>query len=208
MTVPAPVVILANGSFPTHPVPLALLHKAATLICTDGSREKALQAGLSPTLTVGDMDSTTESPGRRKETIHANGDPETTDLEKALGWCLNNGIDTVVLLGIAGGREDHTLANLHILANYAASLDVTGVTDHFTIHCVRNRKTFKTLPGQRASVLPILDAPVVTTKGLRYVLTREPLKPGGRGISNRATGDSFSVSVKNGSVLVFIQHPA
>ncbi|MFQ6615968.1 MAG: thiamine diphosphokinase, partial [Fidelibacterota bacterium] len=194
-------------AFPTHPVPLAALREAGTLICTDGSRDRARQAGLSPTLTVGDMDSLKDRSTGPGEWIRPETGQETTDLEKALEWCLENGIARVTLTGITGGRDDHTLGNLYVLANSALRLEVTGLTDHFTISCVWDEQTFTVHPGRRVSLLPVIDSPVVSTEGLQYPLSHESLLPGGRGISNRATGDSFFVSVSDGGLLVFIQHP-
>lgn len=206
MTSPSPVVVLANGAFPVHPIPLGILRDAKTLVCTDGSRDRALEAGLSPTLTVGDLDSLDQSrgPGDR---VRREASQENTDLEKTLQWCVENKIPRVAVVGMAGGREDHALANFYILANFAHRLEVTAVTDHFTILPVRDQRTFAVHPGRRISLMPIVDSPVVSTEGLRYPLNRESLVPGGRGISNRATGDSFSISVRGGCVLVFIQHP-
>lgn len=207
MTLPGPVVVLANGVFPTHPIPLKVLRKARTLICTDGSRDKAIQAGLSPKQTVGDMDSLEKRPAKSRERITPIPGQDSTDLEKALEWCLESGLTHATIMGITGGRDDQTLANFYILATFSRRLKLKALTDHFTIHCVWNHRTFRTHPGQRISLLPVLDRPVVSTEGLQFPLNREALRPGGMGISNRTTGNSFSVTVDDGSVLVFVQHP-
>ncbi|HJL52591.1 MAG TPA: hypothetical protein QF695_08130, partial [Arenicellales bacterium] len=54
---PVPVVVLADGIFPTHSVPLAILTSTGTLICCDGAADKAIAAGCTPTLVIGDFDS-------------------------------------------------------------------------------------------------------------------------------------------------------
>jgi thiamine pyrophosphokinase len=52
-----------------------------------------------------------------------------------------------------------------------------------------------------------LGKPVrITTEGLKYDLNGEILSSSGHGISNEVIGDSFSVTTKNGTVLVFIAH--
>ena len=53
-----PFILLANGEFPTHPVPLRFLNSAETIICTDGSADKLLAHGRTPDVIIGDMDST------------------------------------------------------------------------------------------------------------------------------------------------------
>ena len=40
-----PVVILANGSFPTHHIPIEQLKAAGTVICTDGAAIKHSSSG-------------------------------------------------------------------------------------------------------------------------------------------------------------------
>ena len=52
-----PVVILANGDFPTHKEPLLKLEEACTIICCDGSVNNLEKNGLEPHYILGDMDS-------------------------------------------------------------------------------------------------------------------------------------------------------
>ncbi|GIS71665.1 MAG: hypothetical protein CM1200mP10_12420 [Candidatus Neomarinimicrobiota bacterium] len=41
----------------------------------------------------------------------------------------------VTVLGASQLREDHTIGNLILLANYSDELDINFVTDYFTITC-------------------------------------------------------------------------
>ncbi|MDM8004372.1 MAG: hypothetical protein QUS66_15985, partial [Bacteroidota bacterium] len=50
-------VILANGTFPSHPVPLARLHETDMIICCDGAAGKLVAHGLEPGIIIGDLDS-------------------------------------------------------------------------------------------------------------------------------------------------------
>ena len=52
-----PVVILANGSFPTHHIPIEQLKAAGTVICTDGAANYLSKPNLIPHVIIGDMDS-------------------------------------------------------------------------------------------------------------------------------------------------------
>ena len=58
----APVVILTDGTFPSHPKPLTTLRNARTLICTDGSADSAIRHDLAPQFIIGDLDSLQKSP--------------------------------------------------------------------------------------------------------------------------------------------------
>ena len=50
-------VILANGEFPTHEIPLQILNEADFIICCDGASQNLLDYGLKPNLIIGDLDS-------------------------------------------------------------------------------------------------------------------------------------------------------
>ena len=50
-------VILANGEFPTHTLPLKILNSAKNIICTDGSADKLIDINIKPNLVIGDLDS-------------------------------------------------------------------------------------------------------------------------------------------------------
>ena len=203
---PEPVVILADGSFPTHSTPLSLLTSAKTLICCDGAADKAIAAGCTPTLVIGDFDSLHADQKSLSGDVIRDSGQENTDLQKAIEWCVNNGIPEVTLLGITGLRDDHTLANLHLLANFGGAIQLTAVTDYFTLVPLSGERIFEAEPGRRVS-LHSLGKPVrITTEGLQYDLNGEILSSSGHGISNEVIGDSFSVTTKNGTVLVFIAH--
>lgn len=203
---PEPVVILADGRFPSHSVPLSLLSSAGTLICCDGAADQALAVGLTPSLVIGDLDTLQTDRESLSGDVIRDKSQENTDLEKAIEWCINNGIGKVTLLGITGLRDDHTLANLHLLANFSGAIQLTAVTDYFTITPVSVEHSFDAEAGRRVS-LHCLGKPVrITTEGLQYDLHGEMLSSSGHGISNEATGVSFSVTVEHDTVLVFIAH--
>ena len=50
-----PVVILANGNYPTHPIPVKKLHKAGCIICCDGAAGQLTDKGLEPSIIIGDL---------------------------------------------------------------------------------------------------------------------------------------------------------
>jgi thiamine pyrophosphokinase len=50
-------VILANGSFPFHEIPVAFLRNASRIICCDGAAQSLIEYGIEPFAIVGDCDS-------------------------------------------------------------------------------------------------------------------------------------------------------
>ena len=53
-----PVIVIANGEFPTHEVPINYLKNCNHIICTDGAADKINEFGLKPNVVIGDFDST------------------------------------------------------------------------------------------------------------------------------------------------------
>ena len=52
-----PVVILANGDYPIHPIPVQKLSKAGWIICCDGAVNSMIENNMEPHIIIGDLDS-------------------------------------------------------------------------------------------------------------------------------------------------------
>ena len=200
-----PFIILANGQYPSHPAALNMLHTAGTIICTDGSANKLLENGLTPNVIIGDMDSTTVGQDSFKGLYVKISDQDNTDLDKALEWCKVNNLSPITVLGTSQLREDHTIGNLILLANYSEELDINFVTDYFTITCHHGKRSFTSFKQQLVSLLPVEDIKSITTEGLEFPLIDELFPISSRGISNRATGHQFIIS-SSGKIWVFRSH--
>tara|TARA_B100001964_G_scaffold186543_1_gene207178 strand:- start:141 stop:788 length:648 start_codon:yes stop_codon:yes gene_type:complete len=200
-----PFIILANGQYPSHPAALNMLHTAGTIICTDGSANKLLENGLTPNVIIGDMDSTTVGQDSFKGLYVKISDQDNTDLDKALEWCKVNNLSPITVLGTSQLREDHTIGNLILLANYSEELDINFVTDYFTITCHHGKRSFTSFKQQLVSLLPVEDIKSITTEGLEFPLIDELFPLSSRGISNRATGHQFIIS-SSGKIWVFRSH--
>jgi thiamine pyrophosphokinase len=200
-----PFIILANGQYPSHPAALNKLHTAGTIICTDGSTNILLENGLTPNVIIGDMDSTTVGQDSFKGLYVKISDQDNTDLDKALEWCKVNSLSPLTVLGTSQLREDHTIGNLILLANYSDELDINFVTDYFTITCHHGKRLFTSFKQQLVSLLPVEDIKSITTEGLEFPLIDELFPLSSRGISNRATGHQFIIS-SSGKIWVFRSH--
>jgi len=200
-----PFIILANGQYPSHPAALNMLHTAGTIICTDGSANKLIENGLTPNVIIGDMDSTTVGQDSFKGLYVKISDQDNTDLDKALEWCKVNNLSPITVLGTSQLREDHTIGNLMLLANYSDELDINFVTDYFTITCHHGKQSFTSFKQQLVSILPVEDIQSITTEGLEFPLIDEPFPLSSRGISNRATGHQFIIT-SSGKIWVFRSH--
>lgn len=138
-------VILANGTFPTHEVPLAVLKSARHLVCCDGA------AIPQADVVIGDGDSVPEEFRSRLILVD---EQEDNDLTKATRYCLQQGWHRIAYLGCTGKREDHTLGNISLLMRYYRELGVEGLmfTDHGFFTPAQGDQTFDAQPGQQVSI--------------------------------------------------------
>lgn len=203
-----PTIILANGDFPRKPELLQLLQRAERVICCDGAAEKLLNFGREPSAIVGDMDSLNASLKERfSDRIILLDEQETNDLTKAVNYCADMGYDHIVIMGATGIREDHTLGNISLLADYHLRIgDICIMTDHGRIDALSRSTCLSSYPGQQVSLFAIDPQTVIATKGLKYPLNKRKLGNWWQGSLNEALGNSFEVDPQQGSLLVYRAH--
>jgi len=200
-------VIIADGAFPVHKVPLGYLDKADVIVCCDGSAESLLNSGKIPDAIVGDMDSiSNELKIRFSDRIFVEDNQETNDLTKAVGWCHNSGYNDITILGATGKREDHTIGNISLLAEYSRFINVKMVTDTGIILPFHKSCRLKTFPGQQISIFSIDPETEITSAGLRYPLVRRKLKNWWEATLNEAVGDEAELLFDGGPIMVFLIH--
>ena len=118
-------VILANGEFPEHQIPLNILYSSNNLICCDGAVNKLDEMGVMPTLILGDLDSIkAELKQKYNSKIIQIERQSDTDLEKALKYCVNANIKEVIILGFNGLRDDHYLSNIFLGWKYSKEIEI------------------------------------------------------------------------------------
>ncbi len=200
-----PIVIIANGKYPSHLYPIEMIDKAKTIICTDGSANKLKKHGFDPTLVIGDMDSIKNIRDFTKsEFIHIPRQ-DNTDLEKVFDYCMKYGIKEVSLLGATGIRDDLALANMILLIQYYNKLKIKMVTDIYTIECIKGKNTFASFPQQSISLMAVYRVKSVTTKGLKFSLKKQSMIPSGMGLSNLSIANRFTINT-SGKLLLFRRH--
>jgi thiamine pyrophosphokinase len=201
-------VVLADGSFPTHEIPLGYLRDADHIICCDGSAENLVMADLEPEAIVGDLDSL--SPGiaeRFANRLYKDSEQDTNDLTKAVRWCIENEFNEIVILGATGKREDHTIGNISLLGEYSRDIKVTMVTDTGTIIPLLKSSKVACFAGQQVSIFSIDPETEITSKGLKYKLESLKLHNWWRASLNEATGESFELSFTGGPLIVYQKFP-
>ncbi len=198
------IVILADGSFPSHQKAIEKLENADFIIACDGASDKLLNYGKTPDLIIGDLDSVSESTLLKyKDIVLKVSRQDNTDLMKAMDWCVEKGVKEAVILGATGGREDHTIGNLFAVMTYASKLQLQLYTD--TGHFVTLDKTamLKTYVGQQVSLFSQPNRMRITTEGLKFPLNNEALPHLHSGTLNEAEGESIKLIFEQGVLLVY-----
>jgi thiamine pyrophosphokinase len=182
------------------------------VVGADGGAAQAMTWGLHPHVVIGDMDSL---PGDVRARLKENGArfvvhpraKDETDLELALTYAVEQGAQEVVILGALGGRLDHTLSNVLLLAlPQLAGVHVRIVEGHEEALLLRGEAmvTVAGQPGDIVSLLPLGgDVHGVTTDGLAWALDGDTLRFGhSRGVSNEMTASLACVEITEGCLLV------
>jgi len=225
--------ILADGAFPTTHKRQDLLRNAENIVCCDGATAKLLDFGREPVAIVGDMDSISpELKAQFAAKIHQVSEQETNDLTKAVDYCIAQGFDEIAILGATGLREDHTLGNIALLADYAPRLkSVCLLTDYGRIDAFRSGMhaddydepgldtkapevcttrdgtytvaRFQSFQGQQVSIFSLTPDAQVTSLGLQYPLENRNLTSWWQGTLNESSGDQFSLSIDKGVLLIY-----
>jgi thiamine pyrophosphokinase len=198
--------VLANGKFPDHPTPLGYLLNAKRVVCCDGAADSLIDFGLEPFAIVGDCDSVHRKIAEKyQDRLYRDNDQETNDLTKAVKWCSGRGYDSIVILGATGKREDHTLGNISLLADYAAIVAVKMVTDAGIFLPLLESSSIKTEKGQQVSVFSINPDSEITSDGLKYKLWKKKLPTWWTATLNEAQENSISLAFDGGPLIVFMK---
>ena len=197
-------VILAAGDFPTAPLPLARLAAARETVCCDSAADEYIRRGGTPDFIVGDLDSLpTKVRERFPDRIVHVAEQETNDLAKAFRFCRSRGCEDLTILGATGRREDHTLGNISLLADFARELpDIEMVTDHGVFTVALRSGEFPSVPGEQISLFAVDPDTRVTSAGLKYPLNGLLLQSWWQATLNEALAERFALTVTPGRRLL------
>lgn len=197
-------VILANGEYPSHPLPLQLLNEVNYVACCDGAANEYIFRGNTPDIIIGDVDSLSpENKERFSEIIHHISDQETNDQTKAVCLLQEKGFRDIAIVGATGKREDHTLGNISLLIDYMKKgLNVRMITDYGIFIAAQHTQTFASYPGQQISIFNF-SAKGMREEGLAYPIS--DFNSWWQGTLNEATNNAFTIHC-TGDYLIFLAY--
>ena len=174
------------------------------IFCDSGLKHLA-SLQVKPSLIVGDFDSH-ENPHLDTETIVLPCEKDDTDTVYAMKEAIKRGFDTFLLIGVIGGRLDHTLGNISMLL-YLDSHGCKGTTidDYSEMEIVSSAPAYIEDKYEFFSLLNITGC----AKGITIQNAKYPLNDGEitceyqYGVSNEVLpGKTAIVSVREGKLLL------
>jgi thiamine pyrophosphokinase len=191
--------------------------RRAAVICADRGFDHARLLGLTPDLIVGDLDSLSE--GGVAE-VNALGSilevhppaKDATDTELAVERALASGATRLLMVGALGGRVDHELANVMLLAELRRRRVHAEILDNLCrmLPLMAEDAAEKVvIQGSRGDMLTLIplssECRGVNLDGLEYPLIDATLGLGtSRGVSNVFARDEVTVSLERGLLLVIV----
>ena len=174
------------------------------MICCDCGLAHMKGLARQPDLIVGDFDSY-ENPEMNVETIVLPCEKDDTDTVFAVKEAVRRGFEDFLLIGVTGGRLDHTLGNVYILT-YLDSLGKTArILDDFSEMELVGQTPVRVKTCAFFSLLNITGlARGITVRNAKYPLENAEIKSEYQyGISNEnLPGEEAVVSVKEGRLLL------
>lgn len=202
------IIIFANGELPNKEKARTLLREDDFIIAADGGTRHALELGRTPNIIIGDLDSlpvNLEPSTLNIELMQFPADKNETDLELAIQHALTLNPQEIIIIGALGGRLDQTLGNIALISNLQPATCNLKLNDGLEeVFFCDNQAEVNGAVGDIVSLIPWQgEVTGILTQGLKWALQNETLYPHKtRGISNEMTGETATIKIKSGLLLV------
>ena len=178
------------------------------VIAADGGYDALISHGYRCDVLIGDLDSISSVPDNI-ELIRYDKRKDYTDTHLCYLEGVKRGYTTFKIFGGTGGREDHTFANLSLIALAKDSgHSITLKASEYDIFAIKNEEhKVNAECGRTLSVFAFGgEARGVTITGAEYEcvdVSLSPLFP--LGVSNASRGLPVTIGVKKGLLLIMVQ---
>ena len=181
------------------------------VVAADGGLLYLERDGIAADLVVGDFDSLARRPNHHR-VVALRKEKDETDLFAAVGEGIQSGYTRFRLYGCTGGRIEHTMANIQLLA-FLAERKMSGylLDQNTAITAVSNGSiAFAPRPNGYISVFSLTTkATGVFAQGLKYRLSdAEISNTCPVGVSNEFIGVESEISVREGTLLIVFPRDA
>ena len=202
--------LVAAGKWPNSSIWQPLMNDAKRIIAVDGGANELTLRNITADVIIGDMDSVDSGTidAQRNAQIVQNLGQEETDLVKALNWCVENGCSNVDVIGISGGRSDHSLAAFAALVQTTNNIRAKLYLEDCVAFLATCDTKIDAINGQHVSIFA-LDGKIedLTLSGFEYELNSVQFPFSTRGLHNIAKTDFPQITYSDrsrGKLLVMV----
>ena len=199
-------VLVANAPMRWSPKLAARAAAARPLLAADGGANHLARLGLRPTAVIGDLDSISDETRAwlGDDRLIQKIDQDRTDLEKAIDYAFDQlDVQSLTVLAALGGRTDHDIGNLGLLARLAMGEQLHFETGEQTVSAVTGEVTLETQPGETWSFWTFDPSVRVSIEGVRWPIKDAEISAGTTpSISNEAVAEQIRIRSTGGAVVV------
>lgn len=180
------------------------------VIAADGGYKYLKQSGIKPDIVIGDFDSLGKEPEGEK-IIRLKPEKDVTDTYAAVSEGIKYGYSRFNIYGASGGRIEHTLANIQLIASLSAKKMQASIFDGSTVITAITSGTlrFDSAYNGYISVFAHSDKCTgVCLRGLKYPLENAELSnlfP--LGVSNEFLGVESEIVIGSGTAIIVFSLP-
>lgn len=175
------------------------------IVAADGGYLYLEKAGIKPDIAIGDFDSLSISP-ECDRIIRLNPVKDITDMYAAVNVGIDDGFSCFHLYGATGGRIDHTIANIQLIASLAQRKMKAFIHDGnavITAVCNDSLQFSAEHKGYISVFSHSEKCSGVYLKGLKYPLENAELtNTFPLGVSNEFIGKKSEIIIGNGTAIV------
>lgn len=196
--------IFTGGYCNTERMRARLPRECGIVIAADSGLKTAQALGVRPDILMGDFDSYTDPLPEGIEIYRVPAEKDVTDTVLAVDYAEERGFRHLLIVGGTGGRLDHELSNLFLLAALRERGLYALLTDgDNTIRAIRDEQVWiKNEGGYFSLIAP--ERCIATIRGAKYPLERAELDRAhpSLGVSNEVTGGFAEVTVEGMAYLI------
>ena len=205
MEIPAPTLVL-NGPIRWNAALRTQLDRAGPLLAADGGANALDELGIRASIIIGDLDSIRPAILREMpvSSILHRPDQDSCDFEKALDYVFGDaGLEELTVLGALGGRPDHAVGNLGILARECRGTKLVLRSEAAIVLALRGKMELEARPGETWSFWSFDPTLRLSLEGVRWPLDGVSVHvEKGASISNEAVARRIGILAEGGTLLV------
>ena len=195
-------IIVGAGNFKENEI---ITEKNDLIIAVDGGYNYCKLLNLEVDILIGDMDSLEIIPDNIIKHIY-NKEKDETDTYLAVHYGIDQGYTDFILYGCLGGRIEHTIANIQIIADLCKKgIKIKIVDENTNIYMINKNEVIEIegLKKKYISIFSYSGKSTISLKGFKYnVASKDITNDYPLGIDNETIGTNGNIYVHNGLVLV------